>query len=449
MAAKIIFGLLALIGVVALVRRLVLLNRDREHPPRVKATRRGHKAADSATETTPPPPASLRPVINENRCIGCNACMEACPEDGVFGVVDFETQVVNPSRCMGHGACASACPMDAITLALGSSARGVDLPQIKPNFASQIPGVYIVGELGGMGLIRNSMEQGRQAMESIQRQRAGGDDGILDVVIVGAGPAGLSASLAALGHKLRYVTLEQGDVGDTLRHAPRGSIGAQALVKLPVVGELDLAGKDKEGLIEIWGNIVRDNGLAIHFNERVETISRVENGFLVRSPSGEYQTRTVLLATGLGGTPQRLDVPGEDLPKVAYRLADPSRYRNRRVLVAGAGDTAIDAAIAIASAHPQTVTLANPNSDFSRCDESSRERLVEFELTGRVRVIQPAQIQLIAEKTVVIQGPAGTVELLNDDVIVCLGGIGPDALLKSLGLTVGTRPDTFWQDGWR
>lgn len=442
MVAEILFGLAALLGVLFLARRLFWLNRDLEPRDRGSLLRRTKPKTVQAP--APTPPASLHPVINENRCIGCGSCMEACPEGDVLGIVDFETRLVNPSRCMGHGACATACPMDAITLVAGPLARGVNLPETKPNFASQIPGVYIVGELGGMGLIRNAMEQGRQAMESIQRQRGAGEDGGLDVLIIGAGPAGLSASLAAKSHHLRFVTLEQEGMGDALRHYPRVGVELSEPIKLPLVGEVALAGMDKEALTELWQAIARDTGLTIHYGERAESIARHENGFRVRSSVKEYQTRTVLLATGLGGTPQKLDVQGEDLPKVAYRLADPGQYQGRRVLVVGPSDSAAEAAVAIALAQAQTVTLVNPNADFSLCGEALRERLQEFEMTGRVRIMLQSQVQGIAEKIVVIEGPAGTVELLNDDVIVCAGGIGPDALLKSLGLTAQKRTDPLW-----
>ena len=281
-------------------------------------------------------------------------------------------------------------------------------------------------------------------MESIRRQQRGGEDDGLDVVIVGAGPAGLSASLAAMGHRLRYVTLEQGEIGASLRHYPRKGVALSAPVKLPVFGEVALAGMDKEALVGLWQAIVRGTGVTINCHESVEAIIRTENGFLVRSPSGEYQTRAVLLATGRGGTPRKLGIPGEDLTKVTYRLDDPGQYRNRRVLVVGDGDSAVDTAIAIALAHPQAVTLAFPGDDPSLCSKQNRERLREFELTGRVRVMPQSQVQSIAEKTVAIRGPTGTDEILNDAVIVCMGGIGPEALLKSLGLTAAKRADALW-----
>ena len=443
MAVEILLGLAALLGALFLIRRFFWLGRDTEHVPRTRKPRAAGTEPGGA-EPTPTPPASVHPVINENRCIGCGSCLDACPEGDVIGIVDFETRLVNPSRCMGHGACAAACPMDAITLMLDSSARGVNLPETKPNYASQIPGLYIVGELGGMGLIRNAIEQGRQAMESIRRQRRIGEDDGLDVVIVGAGPAGLSASLAAMGHQLRYVTLEQGEIGASLRNYPRKKVVLSAPAKLPVFGEVALAGMDKEALAALWQDIARDTGVKINYRESVETITRTENGFLVRSSAGEYQTRFVLLATGRGGTPQKLGIPGEDLPKVTYRLSDPGQYRNRRVLVVGSGDSAVDAAIAIALAQPQSVTLAFASEDLSRCSKQNREHLREFELTGRIHVMPQSRALRIAEKSVEIQSPAGTVELPNDDVVISIGGTGPDALLKSLGLPASKRADALW-----
>jgi thioredoxin reductase/ferredoxin len=437
MAAQILFGLVLLLVLFVVARQIWLSKHWNDDDPLYPTEPRPRKteAPRRAAEANPAePPPSLRPVINENRCIGCGSCVAACPENDVLGIIDFETQLINPSRCMGHGACVSACPMDAITLTMGTAVRGEELPILKPNFSTRIPGLYIAGELGGMGLIRNAIAQGRQAMESIRRLKNSGEGEGLDVVIIGAGPAGLSAALTALARGLRYVVLEQGELGGALLHFPRHKIVQSGPVKLPVFGEVDFNGKDKEALLALWQRIQEDTGVKINCNERVEAITRQDNGFLVRSSLGKYHTRAVLVATGRGGTPKTLHVPGESLPKVAYRLIDPSQYRGRHVLVVGGGDSAVEAAFAILLEKPASITLCHHGDKPSRCNEQNRERLAEFQRTGRVKVIPQAQVKLIGDTHVEIQSGANTLELPNDDVIACIGGSPPDELYKGLGL---------------
>src|SRR5215470_9529385 len=259
-----------------------------------------HRSAAVHKETGAGEPASLHPIIDPARCIGCGSCLKACPEQEhhtVLGIVRGRAELVSPGDCIGHGACKAACPVDAIQLVFGSERRGVDIPLVTPTFESTVPGIFIAGELGGMGLIRNALEQGRQAMEALaQRRRSGGKE--LDVVIVGAGPAGFSAALAALSKNMRCVTIEQESLGGSVFQYPRGKLVMTAPATVPLLGKVNFRQTSKEALLQFWQEAERKTGVKINYRERVEDIKREGEVFRVRSNRAEYVTRSVLLAIG-------------------------------------------------------------------------------------------------------------------------------------------------------
>lgn len=384
-------------------------------------------------------PSSLHPVIDPLRCIGCGSCVSACPERTVLGLINHKAELINPTYCVGHGACKAACPEDAITLVFGTEKRGVDIPLVKPDFETNVPGMFIAGELGGMGLIRNSVEQGRQAMDSIAKLKGIGQHSGLDVVIVGAGPAGFSASLSAMERKLRFVTVEQDTLGGTVAHFPRGKVVMTAPMNLPIIGKVKVTETRKEALMELWQDVQRKTGLKINEGERVEEIQKKDEGFLVRTGRATYETRAVLLAIGRRGTPRKLDVPGEELPKVVYRLIDPEQYRGRHVLVVGGGDSALEAATSIAAEPGSTVTLSYRAEAFSRSKEKNRGKVQEAEASGRLRVLLQSQVKEITARGVSLDHKGQHMDLPNDAVIVCAGGILPTAFLKTIGIDVETK----------
>ena len=386
-------------------------------------------------------PASLHPLIDHSKCLGCGTCVSACPEKTVLGVLHGKAHLVDPSHCIGHGACKTACPFDAIELVFGTEKRGIDIPQIGEDFQTNVPGVFIAGELGGMGLIRNAATQGRQAMESISKL-----DGIgkhpLDVVIVGAGPAGIAASLMAMEKKLKFVTLEQDSMGGTVSHYPRGKIVMTAPVDLPVVGKMHFKETTKEALMEFWDGIIRQTGLQIQTGQRVEKITPQGDSFLVTTTQEEFHARAVLLAIGRRGTPRKLGVPGEEQSKVVYRLIDAEQYSNQHVLVVGGGDSALEAAISLSEAPGTTVTISYRSEAFSRAKEKNRQKIAQAEQQGRLQVLMKSNVKSIEEKTVTITTEDGELCIDNDAVIVCAGGILPTPFLKSIGIEVETKYGT-------
>ena len=291
----------------ALILGAYLLRNRRVHE--LHSSTHAESIASGLTE-----PASLHPVIDPSKCLGCGACVKACPEQPahqVLGLIGGKAVLVGPTDCIGHGACKAVCPFDAITLVLGTEKRGIDIPVLQPNFESNVPGLYVAGELGGMGLIKNALTQGRQALEAIAEAGVK-KPGALDVLIVGAGPAGLAATLAAKHLGLKYVTVGPGlPPAAPCSQYPRGKLVMTAPVELPLVGKVHFRNTSKEELLKFWQRVCGQHSLNIRYQERVERIVPTVGGFVVKTLSAEYRAAAVLLAIGRRGTPRKLDVPGE------------------------------------------------------------------------------------------------------------------------------------------
>jgi thioredoxin reductase (NADPH) len=387
-------------------------------------------------------PASLHPLIDPNLCIGCNSCAEICPEGDVIGVIEEKAALINPTLCIGHGACAEACPVDAITLVFGTEKRGVDIPYVNEYFETNIPGIFIAGELGGMGLIRNAIEQGRQAMESICQKPGIKQGNDLDVVIIGAGPAGFSATLGAHMHQLRYVTVEQETLGGTVAHFPRGKLVMTQPAELPIVGTVKFTEISKEKLLGFWHKVGTETKIRINFKERMESIMRTQTGFEVTTSKNTYRTKNVLLTIGRRGTPRKLGVPGEQLSKVVYRLIDPEQYRNQSVLVVGGGDSALEAAASIAEEPGTQVILSYRSGAFTRAKQKNRQRVADAERRGNLAVMLQSNVKEILADKVVIDHNGKVIEAPNNAVIISAGGVLPTGMLKELGINIETKHGT-------
>jgi len=384
-------------------------------------------------------PASLHPVIDPGKCLGCGACVTACPEGKVIGLIHGKAQLIHPTKCIGHGACKRACPFDAITLVFGTEKRGIDIPNVAENFETNIPGIFIAGELGGMGLIRNAIEQGRQAMESIRKLSGIGKGKDLDVIIVGAGPAGFSASLSAKQHGLRVVTLEQDSLGGTVYNFPRGKIVMTAPVNLPIIGKVKTRETTKEALLKMWLAIEKKTQLKINYKEKMNDIKPTDNGFEVITNKATYQTRAVLLTIGRRGTPRKLGVSGEELPKVIYNLMDPAEFAGKHVLIVGGGDSALEAALSIADEQDAHVTISYRSESFSRAKQKNQDKIEAAVKSGNLKLILPSTVKSIDENNVILNVGDNEKEIKNDGVIVCAGGILPTPFLKEIGIEVETK----------
>jgi thioredoxin reductase (NADPH) len=386
-------------------------------------------------------PASLHPLIDDSKCLGCGTCVKACPETShhdVLGLINGKAVLIGPTDCIGHGACKTACPFDAITLVFGTARRGLDIPLLKPNFESNVPGIYVAGELGGMGLIKNALTQGQQALEAIAKAGVK-RPGALDVLIVGAGPAGLAASLAAKKMGLSYQTVEQEALGGAVFQYPRGKLVMTAPVELPIIGKVQFRNTSKEDLLKFWNDACQGNGLKIGYQERVESVENKDGAFHVRTSKNQYVASTVLLGIGRRGTPRKLGVPGEELSKVVYCLIDPEQYRGQHVVVVGGGDSALEAAASIAELGGTTVALSYRGDAFQRAKQRNRQRVDEAAKKGQLQVLLNSQVREIRAEEVVLKQGDKELKLRNDAVIVSAGGILPNDFLKSIGIQVETK----------
>ncbi len=398
-----------------------------------------HETLTESLEAGLTEPASLHPVIDPNKCLGCAACVSACPEKKILGLIGGKAHLINPTSCVGHGACARACPFTAISLVFGTSRRGMDIPMVNPDFETNVPGIFIAGELGGMGLIRNAIRQGVEAIESIAKRERSGSPDIQDVIIVGAGPAGIAASLAALKHKMNFITLEQDTFGGTVSHFPRGKVVMTAPANLPLVGKMQFRETSKESLMQYWEDIRHKTQLEIQTSERVDSIEHDQGCFTVSTSKGVYRTGAVLLAIGRRGTPRTLGVPGEELSKVVYRLIDPEQYQGQSVMIVGGGDSALEAALSIAEQPGTDVSLSYRSEAFSRAKPKNRDRTQAAISAGTIKAYMKSNVISISETSVSLDQEGQQIDVPNDAVIINAGGILPTAFLKKVGIEVETK----------
>jgi thioredoxin reductase/Pyruvate/2-oxoacid:ferredoxin oxidoreductase delta subunit len=423
--------------VVAIVLPYVLSFRKRRHVDRSRKEEAVRLGVDR-------PPAQF-PFIDPMRCIGCGTCVSACPEGDVLGIVGGTATVVNGLRCVGHGRCEIACPVGAIEVSLGDLKSRKDIPLLDAWQQTTVPGLFVAGELGGLALVKNAIAQARKVVDRVAQlaptTRGPGGGDVLDLVIVGAGPAGLTAAAAARERGLSHVVLEQeGDLGGTIFHYPRRKLVLVQSVDVPILGRLREGEYAKEDLLGILQDLCRRGDLRVRFGERVQGLERDGGVFSVRSTSGVTLSRFVILAMGRRGTPRKLGAPGEDLPKVMYQLADAESYEQQSILIVGGGDSAVEAALGLVRQRGNRVTLSYRREKLVRIKKKNEERIAELLAKRRIEPAFGTEVELIAPSSVRLKAPEGVRELPNDYVFVFAGGEPPFALLRQMGIRFGGDP---------
>jgi putative YpdA family bacillithiol system oxidoreductase len=393
-------------------------------------------------------PQSQHPHIDATYCIGCAACTMVCPEGDVLAMLGGKAVIVNGYKCIGHSLCADVCPVGAITMVMASPSMGGDMPYLTPEYETSIKNLFVVGELGGLALIKNAVNQGRDCIDNItNRVMALGVrrwvPGVHDVLIVGAGPGGLSASLRAIEKKLNYITIDEGEMGGTIAKFPRQKLVMTSPVEFPMYGKFKKTELTKEELIAFWNEVLRRADFKLHSGEKVEDIKKGEDGiFTVVTTKSQHRAHTVVLALGKGGNPRKLGIKGEELPKVMYRLIETDHYINKRILVVGGGDSAVEAAMGLAHQVGNQVTLSYRKEAFSRIKERNAQRIQESIRKGKVKVLFNSNPVEFKQDSVVLEVKGNTQPIPNDYVWIFAGGEPPTAFLKKIGIGFGMQDMT-------
>lgn len=386
-------------------------------------------------------PISLHPEIDPLKCAGCGACVRACPEGEILQLIDHKAVMVSPTKCVGHGECEVACPFSAITLVFGTKTRGKELPRVTTNYETNVPGLYIAGELGGMGLIRNAIKQGKLATEHAIRNLSNvKGKAKVDILVVGAGAAGLSASLAAIAGGRSYACIEQGSMGGTISNFPRQKVVMTHPAVLPIVGTMKFPNHKvtKETLLQYWNQIRKQTGLKVRNGCKFLNLKKnSEQVFEVETTKGEITAKKVILAMGVRGTPRRLGLPNEELSKVTYNLVEPDQYQRMHVAVVGGGNAAVEAAQFLGNPRYQnTVSLLVRGAKFDRCNQENQDIITEMAKQGQVRIYFNTEVKEIHKKTIAIEKNGVMKSIPNEFLFVFIGAEMPFQFLQELGVKI-------------
>ncbi len=385
--------------------------------------------------------------INDDRCTGCDACVAVCPTN-VLDLVENKSRVLRFQDCIQCEACMWACPTTALVMhPEGTEPPKLRMPELDQFYQTAIPGQYLIGEVAGKPLVKNAANLGRAVVEHMLATGlrpmggAGGAQGA-DVAIVGSGPGGLSAALTCIQRGLSYIIFEKDTlVASTIARYPKGKLIMAEPYDVANLSLLPVFDSSKEEMIPIWRDLNERVGLQIRMNEAVESVTPSGHGlFDIRSNVGAYRAQRVVLATGLRGKPRTLGVPGENLPKVHALLEDPDQHRGQTVCVVGGGDSALEAAIALADAGAKVV-MSYRGRSFARAQPKNRQAIESYEAQRRIKIKYQSEVVEIGPDTVTLQMIDGTQKRYpNEAAFVLIGADPPIEWLATLGIHFIERP---------
>lgn len=395
------------------------------------------KKSDKAGEL----PFSLHPRINPSKCAGCGACTKVCPEGDILKLINHKAVLIKPTKCVGHGECERACPFDAIDLVFGTKQRGVDIPRITSDFESNVPGLYIAGELGGMGLIRNAIKQGKAAASHACKNLKGVSGVDTPLLVIGAGPAGMSAMLTARLKGKKYLGLEQNSFGGTVFNFPKQKVVMTYPADVPGFGVMKFKSHkvSKEELLDYWENIRSEASLNLKENTRFIDLEKKDGIFHVETDQGIIKAEKVILCMGVRGSPRKLGLENEDLPKVAYNLVDPDQYQNKHIAIVGGGNAGVEAAQMLAEEQRNnTVKLLVRGDTLDRCNDDNKDRINAMVEKGLCEILYNTSTKAISKDKIVITQEDKDIEIPNDYLFIFAGAIMPYKFLMSLGIEIDT-----------
>ena len=411
---------------------------------------RRKRAASPKPSLVAPSPATLAPPqrvrlpqIDTSTCLGCYACVDACPFD-VLTIEHYVAVVAKPKDCCGVVLCQDACPNGSLRMIEGEpTPHGARLDAHLESLDA--PGVFLAGDLTGLPLIKNAIRQGARVVDRIEatlargcRVRAG--DAHFDVLVIGAGPAGLSAALRAKELGLACVVVEQATMAASIKRFPRNKLVFDPPLDIPLEGELWLRESTKEELLVQWTRIVRARALRILEEHAVTGVRRKGALFAVTAatPEGERElcASRIVLAIGRRGSPRLLDaaIAPDAESRVSYALADARSFAGQRVLVIGLGDAAMEAACALARQPGTEVTISYRGADFARGKARNIDEVKALTARGRLRIVFESRVERVDVGRVRLITPRGAEDIASDCVLALIGGVPSWSLVESAGV---------------
>ncbi|TGK18432.1 NAD(P)-binding domain-containing protein [Leptospira stimsonii] len=328
-------------------------------------------------------------------------------------------------------------------------------PEINDSFESSVPGIRVIGDLTGLPLLKFAVESGSKVVQEIEQRRQipkkseKKDNRIYDVLIVGAGPAGVSAGIELKKLNYNFIILESNDLFHTIKSYPKGKPIFAEPEDLKTNSEIHILNGTKESLLEDLQSSLKKWTLPIEIGARVTQIQKEEVGFSVGCEDGRiFRTMEIILAIGKSGDARNLQVPGEELPKVYHRLIDPKDFSKEDVLVVGGGDSAIEAAIAI-SDYANSTRLSYRGKELVRPKPENKEKLESLVQRGKIEFLGGSQVEEIGEREVKLRNTdpnnasPNVQSVPNSSVLVQIGSSAPIEFLKKFGLRIQNQK-RFW-----